>query len=262
MKQRLKAFAIHLSISLLILIGLLYLLVFVWYPQPFFTADGGWQGLQLILGVDLVLGPVLTLMVYNPLKGMTVLRRDLSWVALVQVIALVAGTWIVYDQRTRLVVFANNRFVSMSETQIRESGVTPEVRKTLKTGHPPMAYVALPDDPAERMQATMGNFGGKLLFKRGDLYQPLNAENRQKIMAEGFDLADLAEAVPEQRHLIDEFLEAQQRPSSELTALPLYCRYGERVLVMDKLNGEIIDTIKLSHAELIASLSIKDKKDK
>ena len=76
---RIKAFLIHLGISLVILFVLLYLLVFVWYPPPLFAADGGMQGLKIILGVDLVLGPLLTLMVYNPAKGWKRLKFDL-WV--------------------------------------------------------------------------------------------------------------------------------------------------------------------------------------
>ena len=54
---RIQAFLIHLGISAVIYAGLLYLIIFIWYPQPYFTADGGWQGIRLVTGIDMVLGP-------------------------------------------------------------------------------------------------------------------------------------------------------------------------------------------------------------
>lgn len=257
MSERIKAFLIHLGISLVILAGLLYVIVFIWYPPPYFAADGGWQGIQIIAGVDIVLGPLLTLAVYNPGKGMDRLRRDLITIGVIQISALLAGVWVVEGQRTRMVVYANNRFVSLSEAQIRESGVTAETMKALSTQNPPLAYVALPDDPVERGKLVMANMGGKLLFKRGDLYQPLTTENRLKIAAEGFDLDDVATAVPNRATTIKKFLDGIDRPSSELSALPLYCRYDVLTLVMDRITGEILDTVNIAHEELIASLTVR-----
>ena len=63
--SRIKAFLIHLGISAVIFFILLYLIIFHWYPGFLFTADGGWQGVRIIAAVDLVLGPLLTLVVYK-----------------------------------------------------------------------------------------------------------------------------------------------------------------------------------------------------
>jgi len=56
-QNRWQAFLIHLGISTVIFLILLYFIVFHWYPHPFFAKGGGWQGVRLITGVDLVLGP-------------------------------------------------------------------------------------------------------------------------------------------------------------------------------------------------------------
>ncbi|MEM7196664.1 MAG: hypothetical protein AAF402_17195 [Pseudomonadota bacterium] len=261
LKLRLKAFLVHLVISLAILAVLLYLLVFIWYPPPFFAADGGWQGLKIILGVDIVLGPVLTLMIYNPAKGAHKLKMDLIAIACVQIFALIAGSYIVYDQRTRMVVFANNRFVSLTETQISESNVPSEMLARLSESNPPMAFVELPEDPAERRAVINNNISGQLLYKRGDLFRPLTDENRMKIIAEGFDLDDVATANPARKTLVSRFLDKIKKPSSSLAALPLYCRYAELTLVMDRGTGEIIDTISIPHGDLIASLAAERLKE-
>jgi hypothetical protein len=67
MKQhnRNTAFAIPLAISLVIFAILTAIGVFVWAPDFFFTTDGGWQGIRILGAVDLVLGPLLTLIVYK-----------------------------------------------------------------------------------------------------------------------------------------------------------------------------------------------------
>ena len=63
--SRFSAFAIHLLISFVIFIAITYLVVFKWYPDIFFDTDGGWRGMRIIIAVDLVLGPLLTLVVFK-----------------------------------------------------------------------------------------------------------------------------------------------------------------------------------------------------
>jgi hypothetical protein len=254
---RIKAFVVHLAISLLLLAGILYVVVFIWYPPPFFAADGGWQGVKIMIGVDLVLGPLLTLAVYNPGKGMDRLRRDLIIIAIIQISALTAGAWVVADQRTRIVAFADSRFVSMTEIQIEESGVSEAVLETLRGQRPPMAYVRLPENEAERSRFIMSTMGGKPLFKHGDRYEPLTFENRMRIVAKGFDLSRVAQVIPELAPEIDTFLEKIGRSAEEVSALPLYCRYEVLTLVMDRASGEILDTLNITHEQLIASGSLE-----
>ncbi|MEJ2399037.1 MAG: hypothetical protein P8Z67_12590, partial [Gammaproteobacteria bacterium] len=94
---KLKAFASHLGISFLIFLIILYFIIFKWYPFPFFSTDGGWQGIRIIIGVDLVLGPLLTLIVFKP--GKPGLKFDLSVIAIMQAGALAWGIWTVHHQR-------------------------------------------------------------------------------------------------------------------------------------------------------------------
>ncbi|MEO7623365.1 MAG: hypothetical protein ABIS30_09905, partial [Gallionella sp.] len=61
--SRWKAGLIHLTISATIAAVVLALMLLVWYPQPLFAAVGGQQVLMILLGVDLSLGPLATLIV-------------------------------------------------------------------------------------------------------------------------------------------------------------------------------------------------------
>ncbi|MEL7399989.1 MAG: hypothetical protein AAFN68_05375, partial [Pseudomonadota bacterium] len=88
--NRFQAFIIHLGLSLVIFAVLLLLIMQFWYPGFLFTTSGGWDAVRLIIGVDLILGPLLTLLVFNPNKAS--LKKDLSVIALVQTLALAWGT--------------------------------------------------------------------------------------------------------------------------------------------------------------------------
>jgi len=96
--NRFQAFAAHFGISLVIFLVLIALVFAVWYPGILMDADNSWQqALMMIAGVDLVLGPLLTLIVFNPTKKS--LKMDLSVIGICQLIALVAGLHAVNGSR-------------------------------------------------------------------------------------------------------------------------------------------------------------------
>jgi hypothetical protein len=87
MKFRLKAFALHLlgSASLLtLLLGGLYL---GWYRWPGWYLAGAISIALLMAGIDVVLGPLLTLIVANPDKPRRELVRDVGIIVAVQLVA-------------------------------------------------------------------------------------------------------------------------------------------------------------------------------
>ncbi len=118
-----QAFALHFAISLAVFIVLVFLMMKFWFPGELFFMDGGWEGLKIIAPIDLVLGPVLTLLFYRPLKKS--LKFDMTVIAMVQIFALSYGVYSAYQQRTAALVFAENRFetVSLSELKIAETQI-------------------------------------------------------------------------------------------------------------------------------------------
>ena len=96
--NRFQAAGIHFGISFAIFIALVIMVFTVWYPGILSQVDTGWhRALLLIAGVDLVLGPLLTLIVFNPAKKS--LKFDLSVIAIAQLSALVAGLYTVHTTR-------------------------------------------------------------------------------------------------------------------------------------------------------------------
>jgi hypothetical protein len=103
-----RAFVAHLVLTV-VLVGIGYALVrLLWYPQPYFDAVAPTRELQALIGVNLVLGPALTLVLSKP--GKKGLRIDLALIAVMQLAGLGYGAREMYVARPYFNVFAVDRF--------------------------------------------------------------------------------------------------------------------------------------------------------
>jgi hypothetical protein len=107
-KQRARASAIHLAISVAVAAIAALQIFLVWYPNPVQKAMGANGLFWLILTVDVILGPLLTFVVFNPSKKS--LKMDLALIGLVQVIALSYGMHTMYQGKPAYISFAKDRF--------------------------------------------------------------------------------------------------------------------------------------------------------
>jgi len=135
-KAKLKAFGIHLGVSAIVFIGILYLIVFEWYPGIFMLAEGGWKGLTLMAAVDLVLGPSLTLIIYNYTKSRREVILDFSFIIFIQVSALVWGGIQVYSERPVALVMWDGIFYTVTEDYFDSQGVSLKDIATYSDEHP------------------------------------------------------------------------------------------------------------------------------
>ncbi|MBL4797507.1 MAG: hypothetical protein JKY50_08845 [Oleispira sp.] len=105
---RYQAFGFHIAISLIIFSLLLVGIIQFWYPGLLFEAGNGWKAVGIIAGIDLILGPLLTLIVFNPKKKS--LRYDLIIIAFLQCTALIYGSWTIYQNRPIALVYIGSSF--------------------------------------------------------------------------------------------------------------------------------------------------------
>lgn len=150
--NRYQAFAAHFGISLVIFLVLVLLVFTVWYPGLLMQADNSWeQALMMIAGVDLVLGPLLTLIVFNPKKKS--LKMDLSIIALCQLAALVAGLYTVNSSRPVGLYLA---FPPQGFEVLYANTVTPELAAFAEDAETPLFYYTGKElfGPATQMDLT------------------------------------------------------------------------------------------------------------
>lgn len=101
---RFRAFLIHLLSSAAVGVAVFLLVWHVWYPGALFELSGGRELATLVIGSDVVLGPLLTLIVFNAAKKS--IRFDMAVIVLVQLAALVYGLYVVSVARPVLLVAA------------------------------------------------------------------------------------------------------------------------------------------------------------
>lgn len=112
---RWKASAIHFAISFVVLASLFTIILFRWYPPALFGMAKAGPLLAVLAGVDLVLGPLLTLIIYRP--GKKGLKFDLVVIAILQVAALAFGLHTVWQSRPAYIVATTDRFHLSSPTR-------------------------------------------------------------------------------------------------------------------------------------------------
>lgn len=129
--NRYQAFGIHFLASLVIFAILTALIFFYWFPGILRVADPSWQQILIVIaGVDLVLGPALTLIVFNPAKKS--LKMDLSIIAALQIAALAYGSYTVHNTRPLALSLS---FPAAGFEILYHDKVTPELADFIKQ-HP------------------------------------------------------------------------------------------------------------------------------
>jgi hypothetical protein len=106
MKSRLKAFGLHFSGSACVLLLILGTFYFGWYRWPGWYLTGVLKVLPILVGVDLVLGPLMTFIIANPMKPSNELMRDVAFIVGLQLVALLYGCTALWKGRPLYYAFS------------------------------------------------------------------------------------------------------------------------------------------------------------
>ena len=238
--SRLKAAGIHLAISLL-LAALAALLVFVvWYPYPYRAISGGSQLFLLVVTVDVVLGPLLTLTVFNPQKPLRELRVDLALIGLLQLAALGYGLWTVAVARPVHLVFEINRFTVVHAIDVPTAMLVdaPPGLKRMPWSGPTLLSVRPFKDNAEQTDATMTALSGLAVGAQPKLWQTYD-KAKAEIIATAKPLADLKKRFAGQLPDIDAALKSV--PSTVAVGyVPLVGRDKFWTVLVDMKTAEVL----------------------
>jgi len=108
MHFRLKAFSLHLLSSATVLTLILGCLYFGWYRWPGWYLTDVKTVVLVMVCVDVVLGPTLTLIIANPKKSRRELTRDIGIIVAVQLCALTYGSVSLWNGRPLYYAFSVN----------------------------------------------------------------------------------------------------------------------------------------------------------
>lgn len=126
---RLQAAGLHVLGSMLV-IGLFLGLVYgFWYPSPYPIVFSTFDVVKVLIGVDLVLGPLLTLIVFNIAKPRKELVRDMGFILAVQLSALIWGVYVTYSVRPQYLAFVGSSVYAVTGNDINLNELSADIKR-------------------------------------------------------------------------------------------------------------------------------------
>lgn len=239
---RLKATGLHFLLSLLLVVILTSAMLTLWYPNNYFELMGGKKLLLLIIGVDVLLGPLLTFIVFK--SGKKTLKLDLIVIATFQLVAMVYGIYVMFEARPVFTVFNQSYFQVVSAVDIDPSELNfgrKDMWRTLSISGPMLVAVAKPDHKNKKETAFF-----YAVTEEAGRYPRLydDYKNHQaEVIEAGKPLATLITISLDNKVAVDEFIKSVKRPISDFLFLPIVSMINEMSAVIDAKTGDLIKII-------------------
>lgn len=245
-KDRLGASGIHLGISLCVAVFAAALVFGLWYPYPYGEISGGRELFFLVVAVDVIMGPLITLAIFNRAKPRRELLIDFTVVGLLQLAALGYGLWTVFAARPVHLVFEYSRMTVVHAIDVDADllAKAPTSLQKLPVTGPTVIALRPFKNPEEQFDATMAAFEGFPLAARSDLWQAYEPA-RADVLKEAKPVAELRARFSNQAAQIDRAIAATGKPVTDLRYLPLLSRKTAWTVLLDTTTAEPLGYLPL-----------------
>jgi hypothetical protein len=241
---RWRASATHFGLCLLIASLVFAAIYFVWYPGALFQSAGGRDLFMLIACVDVVIGPLITLIIFVP--GKRGLLFDLVVIALLQVAALSYGVWVLYESRPVWIVFVKDRFELVRANYILDSErakAKPPYNQLAIDG-PKVVAARMPTDPAEQLRIGITAAAGQDVQTYPQHLVPYD-ELKRDAAAKSLPFERLLALNPKKRDEIERMRARLARPAEAIRYLPLRAGKADLAAIVDARSGDFLEIAAL-----------------
>jgi len=223
-----RASALHFLGSLLVAAVAAALVFVLWYPYPYRELAGGRGLFLLVVAVDVVCGPLLTAVLFNPAKPRAELWRDLGIVVAIQLVALGYGLHTVWLARPLYLVMEKDRFKVIKAVDLVDvaqlSKLSPALQPRLTSG-PQVVALREPKDADERKLVLVDSvLGGRDYAERPEFYMPYDGEAAIKSLAKARPLSAFLERYPAQREIAQKLASKRGQEMTRWVYLPVVGR--------------------------------------
>jgi hypothetical protein len=235
--SRWSAAGLHFLISIVIAAAVIAVMLFLWYPAPYFQVMGGSGLLMLVVGIDVVLGPLMTLIIFNTKKKS--LKFDLMCVAIVQVMALAYGVSTMFQARPVYTVFNNDRFdvvIAADMNDKERAKVVDAAFKSLSLTGPQMVAMETPSDMNEIRRMLDSGIDSRAFSQ---YYVSYDSKAKEAATASK-PLTHIQKTNPTNAEKLKAFLTTKALDESKVGFLPLYTRNEDMTVVLDRETGKIL----------------------
>jgi len=235
---RWKASGLHLLISVAIAATVLVVMLQLWFPGRLFSAGGGNDLLFILVTVDVIIGPLITLAVYRQGKrGMTF---DLVVIAALQVSALAYGMHIVYLARPAFIVFVKDQFQVATVVDIPPEDYArakyPQFSRP-PAGGPLWVFSEYPTDQEQRNDVTWAALSGRDMETFPQFFAPYD-QHRQEVLKAAWTLAKMREMEPAESKIVDAFIKEEGLKEDAVRYVRLKARRSWVAVLIDAKTAE------------------------
>jgi hypothetical protein len=238
--NRFHAFGMHLILSAGVAALSAALVFLVWYPGVIAYASGVGAIFLMLVSIDVVLGPIITLIVFNTKKKE--LKRDLAMVVVFQVVALLYGLHAVCVARPVYMVFNANRFDLVNANEISEENLDAAVRKeyqSLPFCGPEVVSAKLPDDEKISREIVLAAVNGGDDVQNMPKYYRSFSEEKASVAKQSSDLGELKAYNKDRLEAVD--LLIKKYDGMDVGYLPVKAKSHDVVAVVDRTSGDVLE---------------------
>jgi hypothetical protein len=235
----LKPALFHLGICAFIAFCAMGFIFLAWYPSPLDVAQGVSRLVLILICVDVVLGPMITIIVYDPAKKL--LWFDLITIAVLQAAALTYGLHAIQDGRPAYVVFNVDRFdvIATKDVVLASEARAAAVMQRRMFG-PKWVAARLPADPTRRNDILFSAVGGGPDLPQMPEFFVSLEEERSTMIAELRPMKQL-----KLRNEINDgdwakLIASFGKSENELGYLPMAANVKDGAVILDAKSGEIL----------------------
>lgn len=243
---RMKAFGAHLLVSALLAASCAGLVFLLWYPSGYAAMSGVADVFWLLLGVDVVMGPLLTLVVFNTKKPRKELVRDLAMVLVLQLGALGYGVSTVFAGRPVHLVFEYDRMRVVHANEIPEEfwGRVPAGINAFPATGPTLLALRPFKDNSEQSSATFAALNGIAMSTRPELWIAFD-EALPEVLKAAKPVSQLISKTPAFAAPLRLALAQAKRSEADTAYLPLAGRASFGTALLDAKTGQPVALLPL-----------------
>lgn len=218
----------------------------VWYPFPYSEISGGRELFLLVVSVDVVCGPVLTFVLFNPQKPRAELMRDLAIVFCLQTGALIYGLVNVWEARPLYLVHEVDRFKVVAAPDLDPKALDglPQDLRTRFFGSPILVSIRSPKSVEEKNQVMFAAAaGGKDYAQLPEFYVSYSEDSAKKVIGRSAALNVFLSKYSDQVPAAQKLALQSNHDVANLRYVPVTGGRQDWVAVIDGA-GEIIGFLK------------------
>jgi len=236
----------HFGLSAVAAAVIVAYVLWLWYPGALASLHGVYGMLLVLLGVDIVLGPVCTFLVFDRRKK--TLPMDLAIIAAIQIVAMAYGIHVIQQGRPQYVVLVKDRFEVVSPAELSPSAHAQAQANTAVRSPallPQWLAVKAPDSVEARNAVLFESLsGGRDLQHHPELYVSLTRE-APAAAARGIPLDRIRQLNPTHRARIDAAVAASGLPESDLRVLPLRGPARDAAVLVALPSGRVLEVLAI-----------------